>query len=45
MGVAKDGASKLKAHAWIEQDGNVIVGKLRDLADYTPIPSIERLKL
>jgi hypothetical protein len=40
IGVRKDGASKLSAHAWVESDGDVVIGS-RGLSDeYVPFPPI-----
>ena len=36
LGVAVEGG-KLMAHAWIESDGQVVLGMLPDLAKYTPL--------
>lgn len=40
VGVAKDRNAGLSAHAWIEHDGQVLIGGGRDLASFTPLPSI-----
>ncbi|MBV6623415.1 MAG: lasso peptide biosynthesis B2 protein [Rivularia sp. (in: Bacteria)] len=44
IGVAKN-EEKFEAHAWIEYQGQVIVGFLPDLPRYIPLPSIEGVKL
>jgi len=31
IGVDKDGMQKLIAHAWIEVDGKIVIGKLKDI--------------
>lgn len=41
IGVKKDAAGKLEAHAWIEYEGEVILGGRHDLATYTLLPSLE----
>ena len=38
MGVRKDGGH-LKAHAWLEHQGRVVVGQVSNLADYRPLSS------
>lgn len=40
IGIAKGGVGKLHAHAWVEIEGKVIIGKSADLAQYTVLPSI-----
>lgn len=42
IGVAKDEAGKLKAHAWIEHQGKVVMGYLSNLSSYTPLPTLPR---
>ncbi|AFY46591.1 hypothetical protein Nos7524_0685 [Nostoc sp. PCC 7524] len=42
IGVAKDEAGKLQAHAWIENQGKVVIGYLTNLSSYTPLPSLPR---
>ena len=37
IGVARNGQGGLEAHAWVECDGQVVVGFLSDLARYTPL--------
>ena len=34
IGVAKDTAGKFLAHAWVESDGRVVVGRLPNLSSY-----------
>lgn len=41
IGVAKDEAGKLEAHAWLESEGRIIIGDARDLGRYTLLPSLE----
>lgn len=41
IGVAKSAEGRLEAHAWIEYQDRVIIGNLRDLARFIPLPSIE----
>jgi hypothetical protein len=42
IGVAKGESGKLEAHAWIEHQGIIVIGYLKDLARYTPMPSLDR---
>lgn len=44
IGVAKGNQGQLEAHAWVESQGKVIIGGLKDLGRYTPLP-IEADKL
>ncbi|MBE9005962.1 lasso peptide biosynthesis B2 protein [Fortiea sp. LEGE XX443] len=39
IGVVKDEAGNLEAHAWIETQGQVVIGYLSDLPRFTPLPS------
>ena len=34
----------IEAHAWIEHNGQVILGQIRDLERFTQLPSIEQMK-
>lgn len=40
IGVTKETDTEMKAHSWLELDGNVLIGELDDLAKYTPLPSL-----
>lgn len=41
IGVAKTAqGERLVAHAWVESGGRVIVGELRELGRYTPLPPL-----
>jgi hypothetical protein len=40
IGFARDKEGRLKAHAWLEKEGEVIVGG-EDYLHYTPLPDIE----
>lgn len=44
IGVAKSDAGAFQAHAWIEYQGNVVMGQLDDLDIYTPLPSLREPK-
>jgi hypothetical protein len=43
IGVAKNQAGKLEAHAWVESGGRVLIGDSRELFRYTllPLPSLD----
>lgn len=45
IGVAKSETGQLEAHAWIESQGQVLIGHLRDLSRFTLLPSWEGQKL
>ncbi|MDJ0797076.1 MAG: lasso peptide biosynthesis B2 protein [Calothrix sp. MO_167.B12] len=45
IGVAKVEGGQLEAHAWVESQGRVVIGNLTDLSRFTPLPSLEGLKL
>jgi len=40
IGVKKTPDGKLTAHAWVESDGRIVVGYLRDLDAYTRLPTL-----
>ncbi|NJK41361.1 MAG: lasso peptide biosynthesis B2 protein [Acaryochloridaceae cyanobacterium SU_2_1] len=41
IGVAKAADHSLEAHAWIELQGQVIMGLVHDLSRFTPMPSLD----
>lgn len=41
IGVAKSERGQLEAHAWVESQGRIVIGGLKDLARYTPLPTLE----
>lgn len=41
IGVAKNDAGKLEAHAWVECRGRIVIGALPEIVRYTPFPSVE----
>jgi Transglutaminase-like superfamily len=45
IGVAKGAKGNLEAHAWVEHQGNVVMGYVRDLSRYTPLPSFKGCRL
>jgi hypothetical protein len=40
IGVRRDGASKLAAHAWVESDGVMVIGSRGLSDDFVPLPPI-----
>ena len=44
IGVANMPDGHLKAHAWVEREGSVVLGDLPDLINYRPLPIIETSK-
>lgn len=45
IGVAKGEKGQLEAHAWVENQGKVVIGHLRNLSHFTPMPSWQGGKL
>jgi hypothetical protein len=45
LGVAKSTTGNLEAHAWIEHQGQVIIGNLEDLPRFIPLPSLNGVRL
>jgi hypothetical protein len=43
IGVAKNEAGKLEAHAWVESRDRIVIGDLEELSRYTRLPSLEGL--
>jgi hypothetical protein len=41
IGVVKNEKGKLNAHAWVESQGRIIIGDLKDLSRYTAFPSLK----
>jgi DNA mismatch repair protein MutH len=41
IGVAKDNENRLLAHAWLEQDEIIIIGKVDNLTHYTRLAELE----
>jgi hypothetical protein len=42
IGVAKGERGQLEAHAWVEERGKIVIGNLRDLSRYKPLPSLKQ---
>lgn len=40
IGVAKSDTQSFRAHAWVECQGRVVIGKLSDLGCFQPLPAI-----
>lgn len=46
IGVVKDSTGRLRAHAWIESDGEVVIGGPEsELERYTPLPGVDDYRL
>jgi len=45
IGVAKTPFGRLSAHAWVESDGHIVVGELRELSAYEPLPPLPTERL
>jgi hypothetical protein len=43
IGVARGEGDRLRAHAWVELLGAIVIGQVDDLARYRPLPSIEEV--
>lgn len=44
IGVAKSEKGKLEAHAWVESQGTVVIGNLKDLGRFSPLPNLEAFR-
>ncbi len=42
LGVTKGEAGELKAHAWVESEGKIIIGHIPDLSDFTQLASFAK---
>lgn len=42
IGVAKTDGGKLEAHAWLKSKDEILIGNLKNLSRYTPLPVIEK---
>ncbi|WP_299407083.1 lasso peptide biosynthesis B2 protein [Acaryochloris sp. IP29b_bin.148] len=40
IGVTKTSSGQLEAHAWVELEGQVVIGQVDDLARFTPMPAL-----
>jgi hypothetical protein len=41
IGVDRPQGAPLEAHAWLEDDGRIVIGHVEDLGRYTPLPVLE----
>lgn len=41
IGVSKGEKGNFKAHAWVESQGNIVIGHLADLSHFSVLPSLE----
>ncbi len=44
IGVAKNQEGKFEAHAWVENEGKIIIGKLSNHSQFIPLPSVDKLQ-
>jgi hypothetical protein len=44
IGVSKTGGGRLVAHAWVESDGQIVMGNLLDLSRYAPLPPLPSVR-
>ena len=45
IGVVKENAKRIKAHAWVELDGKIVIGGPQSQVEkYTPLPNLDELK-
>jgi hypothetical protein len=44
IGVAKGNKGQFEAHAWVENDGEIVIGNLSNLGRFTPLPSFDRCR-
>jgi hypothetical protein len=42
IGVARSEEGRFQAHAWVESQGRIVVGKLPDLRRYAVLPPLEK---
>lgn len=42
LGVAKDFQGNFTAHAWVESQGQIIIGRIKNLSQFTPLPPLYR---
>lgn len=42
IGVAKGEDGRLQAHAWLEQDGRILIGGSDSPQQFTPLPSLDK---
>ncbi|AEH38931.1 lasso peptide biosynthesis B2 protein [Halopiger xanaduensis] len=42
IGVTKGSDGAVKAHSWLEFDGEILIGDLEDLSQYEPLPPLNR---
>ena len=40
IGVNRDERNSFRAHAWVESDGEILIGRLADLSAFLPLPSL-----
>ncbi|BAZ11062.1 hypothetical protein NIES4071_28870 [Calothrix sp. NIES-4071] len=45
IGVSKGETGTFEAHAWVEYQGQVVIGYLQDLPRFVPLPSLEGVNI
>jgi hypothetical protein len=43
IGVAREGDDPMRAHAWVESEGEVVIGGDVPIEEYTPLPALGRI--
>ena len=41
IGVKKDGPERIKAHAWVESQGQIVMGNLENLSQFNPLAPLK----
>lgn len=41
VGIAKESTGRLKGHAWLERNGQILIGGMEDLSQYALLPPLE----
>lgn len=44
IGVARSAANSLQAHAWLERDEEIVIGRLKNMGQFVPLPPLEMKK-
>ena len=45
IGVAKNQEGNVEAHAWVESQGRILIGGIKELSRYTPLPPLDGERL
>ena len=41
IGVSPHAGAKFRAHAWVECDGKIVIGRIKDFEDFAPLPPVQ----